>query len=212
MTADTHSLNSLALSFLFFPFEDFCSQWWASVWPYITATENLTRGMASDPTTQMAKWAVKSVSSQFVMVGCWDSEVETADDILKNLWWEGFVAKYGSWIVPYEGVFSCLSGLEWITAAISQRFSNILSFCIYFLFFLLPLFMYLFIYIYISLLHSSQTQSEAKNIYIYMCICVAGKTLWISQEQPSNSSAILTYVSGDTMGKHGMSFFLVYAF
>ena len=47
------------------------------------------RGNARDPTPQMAKWAVKAVSSQFVMVGCRDSEVETANDILTHPQWEG---------------------------------------------------------------------------------------------------------------------------
>ena len=56
---------------------------------YITVTENLMRRNARDPTPQMAKWAVKAVSSQFVMVGCRDSEVETANDILTHPQWEG---------------------------------------------------------------------------------------------------------------------------
>ena len=69
--------------------------------------------------------------------------------------------------------------------------------------------MYLFIYVYISLLHSSQTQGEAKKkiyIYIYMYMCCRQNTVNFTRAT-KQLFAILTFVSGDAMGKHEIPFF-----
>ena len=75
---------SLSVSLSLLPMEDFYSQCWALLRPSATVTENVMRGMAGDPTPQMAKRAVRAISLWCIVVECRDSKVVIADVVLEN--------------------------------------------------------------------------------------------------------------------------------
>lgn len=160
--------------------------------------------MASDPASQV----VKCSSSSFFTI---------RNDGMRRLRGWGsrrFSKEFGVWGVGSQTPQHTKGYFLVVGAGMSHCCykSKVLEYpsCLYFILLFsltfIYLCIYLFIYIYICSIHHKH-KAKQKNTYI--CISVAGKTLWISQQQPSNSFAISTYVSGDEMGKHRMSSFSV---